>query len=275
MAESSDPGTPTPSSGSAPAPAPGFGVGSWLPWVGLVVVGAIVGSVLGVTGVAGRPVLNQTSANTGILIGLNVAARSCPGGPVVAELSPGSRVVALARSADGSSVQVRNPIDTRSRVWVPTGELTSDSGEATVASLPVGAACPTVTVPALNAVAPVAPPAPPAPGKPTKPVKPGQPAPPADTTKPTEGKPTALVENCRTTITVTASDNVGVTSVSLSWSGTNTGSGSMNSIGGGQWQKVFLTGMHDGSTTFVTVAHDAAGNASSANSVTAFLQCLI
>jgi hypothetical protein len=236
------------------------------------VVGAVVGSVLGVTGVAGRPVLNQTSANTGILIGLNVAARSCPGGPVVAELSPGSRVVALARSADGASVQVRNPIDTRSRVWVPTSELTSDRGEAAVASLPVGTACPTVTVPALNAVAPAAPPAPPAPGKPGKPV---QPPPASDTTKPTEGKPTAVVENCRTTITVSASDNVGVTSVSLSWSGTNTGSGSMSSIGGGQWQRVFLTGMHDGSTTFAAIAHDAAGNASSANSVTASLQCLI
>ena len=232
-------------------------------------VGAVVGSVLGVTGVAGRPVLNQTSANTGILIGLNVAARSCPGGPVVAELSPGSRVVAIARSADGASVQVRNPIDTRSRAWVPAGELMSDRGEAAVASLPVGAACPTVTVPALTAAAPAVPPAP---GKPSKPI---QPPPASDTTKPTEGKPTALIENCRTTVTVSASDNVGVTSVSLSWSGTNTGFGSMSSIGGGQWQKVFLTGMHDGSTTFAAVAHDAAGNASSANSVTASLQCLI
>ena len=264
---SGDAGTPAPSNGSAPGFGSGGGVGSWLPWLGLIVVGAIVGGALGLTGVAGHPVLHQTSANQGILIALSVPGRACPGGPIVAELTPGSRVVALARSTDSAQVQVRNPEDVSQLVWIPTGELVSDSGQSAVAGLPVGPSCPTVYVAQAPVVVPVTPVTPP-----KKPVKPGQPA---DTTKPTEGKPTALVENCRTTVTVTASDNVGVTSVSLSWSGTNTGSGSMNSIGGGQWQKVFLTGMHDGNTTFVTVAHDAAGNASNANSVTAFLQCLI
>ena len=261
MAESSDPGTPTPSSGSAPAPAPGFGVGSWLPWVGLVVVGAIVGSVLGVTGVAGRPVLNQTSANTGILIGLNVAARSCPGGPVVAELSPGSRVVALARSADGASVQVRNPIDTRSRVWVPTGELTSDRGEATVASLPVGAACPTVTVPALNAVAPVAPPAPPAPGKPSKPGEPAQPAP--DTTMPTFGSITFnTADACQPIVTAQISDNVGVTGATVTW---DHPAGSSKSMAPSWTATLAVPTNFSGIVNVTITAHDAAGNTATAS----------
>jgi hypothetical protein len=227
------------------------------------VVGAVVGSVLGVTGVAGRPVLNQTSANTGILIGLNVAARSCPGGPVVAELSPGSRVVALARSADGASVQVRNPIDTRSRLWVPTGELTSDPGEAAVASLPVGAACPTVTVPALNAVAPVAPPAP-APGP--KP-KPGPvPAPAPDTTAPVVGSATINPnpDACKPTITVPVTDNVGVSSVTVTWTDSSTHSKAMTRAGGNNWTAQITIPTGWGAIVPLTFsAKDAAGNTGS------------
>jgi hypothetical protein len=267
---SGDVGTPAPTQGAAPGF--GSGAGGWLPWLGLIVVGAIVGGVLGVTGVAGHPVLQETSANQGILIALSVPGRACPGGPIVAELTPGSRVVALARSADGSSVQVRNPSDTRTDVWIPASKMESDSGQPAFSTLPVGDACPTVEVPLPVAAPPVV--APPAPGKPTRPGQPAPPAPPAaDTTKPTEGKPTAAFGNCHTTISVTASDNVGVTSVSISWSGANTGSGSMTPVGG-HWEYV-TNGFHDGSTTFATIAHDAAGNASPANSVTTSLQCLI
>jgi len=258
-----DVGTPAPS-GSAP----GFGGGpaGWLPWVGAIVVLGLVGGTLGATGAFGHPIEKVTVAVNSILMPPTVNATSCPDGPVVASVERGSRVVALARNADGSQVQVRNPQNVTQLVWVPTSQVDADTGEAAVSSLPLGAGCPTLFVAQPQAVVPVTP-VTPTPGKPKPPVK--------DTTPPTEGKPTALVENCKTTITVTANDNVGVTSVSLSWTGTNTGSGSMNSIGGGKWQKVFLTGMHDGSTTFAAVAHDAAGNASSANSVTAILQCLI
>jgi len=259
-----DVGTPAPSSGAAP----GFGGSalSWIPWVGAIVVLGLVGGTLGATGAFGHPIQKVTVAVNSILMPPTVNATSCPDGPVVASVERGSRVVALARNADGSQVQVRNPQNVTQLVWVPTSQVDADTGEAAVSSLPLGAGCPTLFVAQPQVVVPVTP-VTPTPGKPKPPVK--------DTTPPTEGKPTALVENCKTTITVTANDNVGVTSVSLSWTGTNTGSGSMNSIGGGKWQKVFLTGMHDGSTTFAAVAHDAAGNASSANSVTAILQCLI
>jgi len=256
-----DVGTP-----AASSTAPGFGGSgplAWMPWVGAIVVLGLVGGVLGVTGVFGHPVEKVTSAVDTILMPPTVDATSCPDGPVVASVERGSRVVALARNADGSEVQVRNPRNVTQLVWVPTSQVDADAGQAAVSTLPLGAACPTVSVAQAPVVVPVTP---------ATPAKPGAPK---DSVPPSEGKPTALVENCKTTITVSAGDNVGVTSVSLSWSGTNTGSGSMSSIGGGQWQRVFLTGMHDGSTTFVAVAHDAAGNASSANSVTAFLQCLI
>jgi hypothetical protein len=261
-----DVGTPAPSGGSAPGF--GGGLGGWLPWVALVVALGLVGGTLGLTGVFGHPVERVTVAVNSILMPPTVNATSCPDGPVVASVERGSRVVALARNADGTQVQVRNPQNVSQLVWVPASQVDADTGQAAVATLPLGASCPTLYVAQPLPVVPVTP------VTPTKPSKPGAPK---DTTAPSEGKPTALVENCRTTITVSASDNVGVTSVSLTWTGTNTSSGpaAMSSIGGGKWQKVFLTGMHDGNTTFVAVAHDAAGNASSANSVTAFLQCLI
>jgi hypothetical protein len=258
-----DVGTPAPSSGAAP----GFGGSalSWIPWVGAIVVLGLVGGTLGATGAFGRPDAPAPVSNN-VLTSLSdsgVGASPCPTGTPITELQPGQHVMALARTQDSADIEVRDPAALDQTVWVTAKALKSLGKD--FSTLPVsGCGVLTATpVPAPVVVTPVTP------VTPTKPTKP------KDTTAPSEGKPTAIVENCRTTITVSASDNVGVTSVSLSWSGTNTGSGSMSSIGGGQWQKVFLTGMHDGNTTFVAVAHDAAGNASSANSVTAFLQCLI
>jgi hypothetical protein len=254
-----DVGTPAPS-GSAP----GFGGGlaGWLPWVGAIVVLGLVGGTLGVTGVFGHPIDTVTVSTTSILMPPTVQASSCPGGPVIGSVERGSRVVALARSADGAQVQVRNPSDVNQLVWIPVGELVSDSGQTAVAGLPVGPNCPTVTV----AQAPVV-------VTPVTPVTPTKPGKPKDTTAPTEGKPTAVFGNCHTTISVTASDNVGVTSVSISWTGTNTGSGSMTRAGG-HWEYV-TNGFHDGNNTFSVTAHDAAGNSSLTGSVTTTLQCLI
>jgi len=253
-----DVGTPAPS-GSAP----GFG-GSlgWIPWVGAIVALGLVGGVLGVTGVAGHPIDSVTVSTSSIFMPPTVQGTSCPDGPVVASVERGSRVVALARSANGAQVQVRNPSDVSQLVWIPVGELVSDSGQNPVAGLPVGPSCPTVTV----AQAPVV-------VTPVVPVTPGKPGKPKDTTAPSEGKPTATFGNCHTTIKVTASDNVGVASVSISWTGTNTGSGSMSPVSG-HWEYV-TNNFHDGNTTFAVTAHDAAGNASPSNSVTTSLQCLI
>jgi len=265
-----DVGTPAPSSG----PAPGFGGSalSWIPWVGAIVVLGLVGGVLGVTGVFGHPIHKVTSAVDSILMPPTVQATSCPDGPVVASLERGARVVALARNADGSQVQVRNPHDVTQLVWVPTSQVDADTGQAAVSTLPVGAACPTVSVAQAPVVVTPVPPT-----KPTKPVNPGTP----DTTRPTVGKPTfnSPAQNCYVKVSTTASDNVGVTSVSISWTSAggnnNHGSGQMTATGG-HWEFVLQgTTLANQTTTFVVVAHDAAGNSSSANSASYPIQCLI
>jgi hypothetical protein len=228
----------------------------------------VVGGVLGVTGAFGHPVEQVTVPVDSILMPPTVQAESCPGGPVVASIERGSRVVAIARSADGAQVQVRNPGDVSQLVWVSTSQVDADSGQVGVADLPLGPACPTLYVAKPTVVTPRPP------ATPTKPTKPGTP----DTTKPSVGKPT--IDNppnaaCYARVIVNASDNVGVTSVSIKWTGANTGSGHMTATGG-HWQYIYQgnTGnTSSGYTTFAVVAHDAAGNASPANSATYNIQC--
>ncbi len=257
-----DVGTPAPSTGSAP----GFGGGlaSWLPWVGLVVALGLVGGTLGVTGVFGHPVEKVTVAVDSILMPPTVNATSCPDGPVVASVERGSRVVALARNADGTQVQVRNPQNVTQLVWVPISQVDADSGQAVVSTLPVGAACPTLFVAQAPVVVPVTP------VTPRKPGQPGQPGAAADTTKPSVGKPTfGPVTNCLIAITTIASDNVGVASVSISWTGGNVGGPFQMTRSGSSWTYTFASNSMVGSpTTFAVTASDAAGNTSPTNTAT-------
>lgn len=255
------PGPPT-SAGAAAAAAPGgIGIGGWLPWVALLVVGTVTGAILGVAGVAGRPTDHRTVANSGVLIGMDVAGRACPGGPVVAQLTPGSRVLALARSDDGSAVQVRNPADTRVAVWIPTSELVSDAGEPAIESLPVGEACPTVSAPQPVVAPPVV--APPAPTPP----KPNPPAPAPDTTKPTFGSINVSMPNgCQAVVTANVTDNVGVVSVTLKWDHPANSIAAMDG-GGTTWTKSITVPTNTvGVVNLALAARDAAGNTAITNS---------
>lgn len=252
---------------SAPATAAahaGRSVLTWLPWVGLVVVAGIVGGLLGPLGAFGRTTDLQLGSQ-GAHIGQAVDAAICIGGPGAGDFTPGERVLAVARSEDSSYLGLRDSAHFIRTVWVRATAVKLDPKQD-VSSLPVGGVCPKVTeIPPVAPVAPVAP------------VKPGKPVtPPAakDTTAPTIGTPVATFANCATKITVTATDNVGVTSVSISWTGTNTGSGSMTPVAG-HWEFTADNHFHDGSNTFKVTAHDAAGNSSPTTSVVATLQCLI
>jgi hypothetical protein len=263
-----DVGTAAPS-GSAP----GFGGGalSWIPWVGAIVALGLVGGTLGATGAFGHPIDVVTVGTSSILMPPTVQASSCPGGPVVASVERGTRVVALGRSVDGAEVQVRNPDDVAELVWIPAGELVSDSGQSAVAGLPVGPSCPTVFVAQAPVVEPVTPVTPTKPGKPTKP---GQPA---DTSSPSVNSVAVTTnENCHVVVTVAASDNVAVTGVTITLSGANGGSHSMTASGG-QWKydMAYPPAYGSGPTTFKVVAHDGAGNSSPSMSTSASITFLI
>jgi hypothetical protein len=230
----------------------------------------VVGGVLGVTGVFGHPAEQVTVAVNSILMPPTVQAEACPGGPVVASVERGSRVVAIARTADSAQVQVRNPQDVSQLVWVATSQVDADTGEGAVSTLPIGPACPTLFVAQAPVVVPVTPVVPSKPGKPVTPVTP-------DTTPPSVTSVAVLTnENCHVIVTAAATDDVGVSSATVVLSGVNTGSHAMT-FAGGHWQFVLQQPpvFSSGSTTFTVTVKDAAGNTSSKKSTTVSVQCVV
>lgn len=125
---------------------------------------------------------------------------------------------------------------------------------------------------------PVADPPPPAdPPETTEP--PGPPEPPADTTPPVVGGVTVAEqliylsgcwEPTTTPVVAAVTDDVGVASVSLTWSGAGTGSQAMSG-GGSQWSGVLGPVANLGNVTWTVTATDAAGNTSAPVSGSVFV----
>jgi hypothetical protein len=229
--------------------APGWGGGGaagWLPWIGVVVVVGLVGGGVGVSGLAGAATDETVVVGHTSVLDAVVDAGSCPGGPVVRTLSADTRVLAVARSEDSVYLGVRNPDDVAATIWVPASVVVADAGQD-VAGLPVGEACPTGTLAPLIVV----------PVEPTiEPTSPGAP-PPGDTSPPTFGTSTVACTN----VAIPASDNVGVTSVTVSASGANTLPVSQMQLIKGTWKfNIVPQFQNNGDTLFTFVATDGAGN---------------
>jgi hypothetical protein len=94
---------------------------------------------------------------------------------------------------------------------------------------------------------------------------PPPPPPPGDTSAPSiqqiSADPTAVGCGNGSTISVVATDDRGVTGVSLAWNGPSSGSGSMSQQGG-TWTFFIPMNSGTGSYTITAVARDAAGNSS-------------
>jgi hypothetical protein len=240
----------------------------WLPWIGAVIVAGALGGAAGALGAFGTPA--PAKASSAIVLGAGIDALDCPGGAPVAQLVGGERILALKRSDDSHYVQVRNPYDINQLVWLSAGVVSIDKHQPAIDTL-AAAGCPKPTL-ALDAL-PVAPVAPAAPTR----VNPGHvtpPAPPKETVKPiivkASANPTIVYNDGATTLSVVATDNVGVTGVTATWTGSATGSAALHLVGG-TWQMSFSSSRTDGPSygniTFTFVAHDAAGNASSSANV--------
>jgi hypothetical protein len=257
-----------------PAATSGFtsGAGWVIPWIFGGALLAIGGLVLGTSGLL-TPVFSPQLTSQTVQVQSTVAALDCPSGEPVATLAAGNRVLAISRSDDGAFVGVRNPYNTSNTVWLPVALVIADSDQPAFDSLPVdgcGEATTTQIEPTAEAT--------PTPTETQEPQQPTPPAPVADATKPTLGNPTATpnTDICAddsysayyaisSLIAVTAADNVGVTGVSISWTGVATGSGQMTG-GPTNWSYSFNPPQStpSGNVTFVLQARDAAGNLSGA-----------
>lgn len=272
--------TGTPSDGGS-----GFASGggwTWLPWLGAGAVVAIAGAVVGASGVFGSLQPAGSAPVPGLPVSQFTSGLDCPGGSAVVAFRPGDRVLAVARSEDSAYLGVRSPFDRSATVWLPVSAVDLDEDEPEISSLEVGG-CPE---PVVTVVEPSTPPSQP-PVETTKPKPPSNPQPPKppapDTTAPVLGTPSGLTPiNCAppaptvTTISVAATDNKGVSSVSISWSGIDSGSGSMTK-NGGVWTFDYDPPNNSGSggdVTFTMVAHDAAGNHSLPRSFVVTVVCI-
>ena len=163
----------------------------------------------------------------------------------------------MARDEKGEYLGVRNPQDVSDVMFFPTDDLVLDAGGVDPASLPV-VACP---VPTVTVITP----------EPTAP-----PEEPKDSVAPVVGGPKVSTSYCLAKVETTASDNVGVNSVGLSWTGQYTsGSAAMGLVGGVWTYEVHDDGSYglSGDITFTVTATDAAGNSSAPKAVVANVQC--
>lgn len=250
-----DPGTSV-----AGATAPGWGGSpwSWIPWLGLVVVAGIGGGAVGATGILMPP----TSQATVVVVsetGSSVDGAACPEGPVSGSIPPGSRVLAVARSDDGTWLGVRDPSDYARTLWFDRDIVILDGGGADIGDLPVEA-CPEPVV-ALGEPTPeptVEPTEEPAPG-------PGPGPQPGDTTPPSIVQTAITGNGCPYEVQAVATDNVGVTSASVSWTGLSTGSNEPMTFSGGTWRYTYIAPDPSyGTVTFTITVRDADGNATAA-----------
>ncbi len=261
----------------APASSSGFGGGAggvaggvagWLPWLGLVVVAGAVGGSLGPLGLLGAQITEVTTASTAIVQD-GAIGYVCVGGAESVTLPAGQRVLAVARSEEPGWLGLRDPLNAVATIWVPAPAVVLDSGEDAT-TLPTGGACPIVETTLARPAAPIAPPADPGSGSGS-----GPGAGPVDTTAPSisvgsfspqpiwgiEAAPYCATQSL---VTVTATDDVGLASVTGSSPGASvvlTGS-SVSSF-----TFAYSASYTSGSPKIVSVtfvATDTSGNSSSA-----------
>jgi hypothetical protein len=251
---------------------PGGGLLSWLPWIaGALVVGGLA-LLLGTTGIFGRPT-HAVSVTPTIGVTRTVDATDCPGGIPVLSLAAGSRVLALQVTADGGWVAVRDPRDAGRLGWVPAGVLTPDAG--TLTELPVGGCAFAEVTPPTPTLEPTDDPEPLPTGQPDPgPAPEPEPAPDGTAPKlsggsvsytPAVGYTCSEQSGSSATVSVTAKDAVGVTSVTATLSGADSGSRAFSAAGGSTWSTLYQpSGLSvTGPVTFTVTARDAAGNTSS------------
>lgn len=259
--------------------------------IGAVLTAGVLGAVLGLSGVFAGP----TVAGTYSPPERRVSPAICvEGNTFLGYMPAGARVVIGYRNADTTWVGIVAAGPERGSEfrwfdigWLPLDVVTVDPGEIDLSTLPVGGACPEVTLADDPAPDPEPDPAPdpaPDPGPDPEPDPGGGGGPAPDTTPPTIGTPTITpgIVACDTgytnpptaTVRVAASDDRGVSRVEIRWSGVVSGSGLMTP--GSPYTFIFdPPGGHSGGNVFFNVlAYDAAGNVSAQPTFGATVECL-
>ena len=278
-------GSGGPAGGSGPTGPPRAPLG-WL--VGAAVLSVAAGAALGWSGALSPSTEPAAAAEATISSpARTVSTYDCPGAAVVGSLMAGDRVLALGTHEGWAAV--RDPRVTGQVVWVDADVLTVDPGQVPLESLALSG-CPELVALAQQPAPPEEPaPEPePDPGPTTRPTTgpapdpAPAPAPPVDN-PPTVGQAVAspstiVAQGCApdtASVSVVASDDNGIASVTMSWSG---GSAGM-SPSGSTWSGTFgpIAGVPESGQDFLVtvVATDTAGQTASTGVTVQVTYCLI
>ena len=240
---SGDIGTPAQSSGFG-----GGGLGPWLLGGAIVVVAALGGGAIGASGLVGTPPAEQIQL-TVLAVDATTDAYDCPSGSPVSTFTANERTLVVARTEDSAWLAVRDSYDYSRTVWLPASVVSIDAGQGELGAIAVGGCAEPVVV--VNTPAPV--------------------IEPDDTTRPSLTSPSAKPDTITSvgysgycgadvsTVSVNAVDNVGVKSVTATWSD---GSATLNRSGS-VWSFIFSHAVPNDTVFEITlVAKDAAGNVS-------------
>ena len=266
-----------------------------------LLVGLVIAAVGLTAGIVTRSLTNST--DTAAVAAVSASARDCPDGSVLATYAPGSRIYAIGRTESSDWVQVRALSSPDHNVWVrathiefdaniadlPVTDCATFDGVVAIGDTPADSSTTTtlgVTTTTVDASTTTTT---------TNPTTPTTTAPPTTTTLPDttppqisqpSAKPAEIWEedglgiscpegtNRQSTISAVATDNLGVTSVTASWTDplgnfniamSRAGSTYTTTFGpytAGDWDPLSVD-PYDHSVTITITASDAAGNDSS------------
>ncbi|MDT0202752.1 Ig-like domain-containing protein [Nocardioides sp. AE5] len=299
-----DPGTTADSGG------PFAGHGGRFRWAVAGTVVAVGSMTLGATGLLEGTPTAPIPSYAAAVGATEVVGLDCPGGRPVVSFRSGDRVLVMARSSDAAYVAVRSPVRPDITVWVATAAVTADAGAGAVHGLPESG-CTTGRVlaqgshlrpPAATESADPERPdvdpedlpsatgsksAPPAAGQPSTgpategPTHPspggGNESPPPNRAPTVDALETIGTPFCNLRplqISAKAGDDHAVASMTVSWTGAESGSGTMTrSMGSWHYTLMPAAGTR-GDITVTVTAHDAEG-LSASRSATVHVDCLI
>lgn len=266
--------------------------------------GLVAGGALGFTAL--RPSDETQSIDRQVVVAEQIRRHGlydCPGGAIVGEARPGDRLFAVGRADDGSWLAVR-AVNGGDISWLPASALATDDDRelptltcTETIAMNVGAADTTTTTieatttttvetttttstPTTTVPATVPPTAPPTAPPPTLPPDTQQPSIQASSS---ENEIFDVAQNCESqaVLTATATDNVGVTAVTATWSGLPGSPKAFTKGAGTTWTATFgpfsgLATNYSEQITITITARDAAGNTRSTNvQVWVYGTCLI
>lgn len=255
-----------------PAQSSGFGGGGFGPWLlggAIVVIAALGGGAIGVSGLVGTPPAEHIQL-TVLAVDATTDAYDCPGGTPVSTFTANERALVVARTEDSAWLAVRDSYDYSRTVWLPASVVSIDAGQGAIGVVAVVDCVEPQVVVNTPAPEPVAPPV-------TVDARP-------QITGISQSEKIIYQNGSapdRSVFSVTATDDRSVSSVKATWPATgDVPAGSADLVkSGGVWTFTFgpfsSGSVPEAAVAITFTARDSAGQASTTNTATVTVSYIV